>query len=203
LLSDGQSPRCVPTASLGQATSRAPQRQRRAIHCHGEESVRHIATLLRANVGQSDASVEYLARANGYSLFLSSKETAFLLKADSSAKQQGTKKVSPEISRFERGSWLRLQFPNSNPNALMSPVEEQVGKINYLIGSDPKSWHVNIPTYAKVKQRNLYPWRQCCILRNSATTRIRFPRLALAPILARSSSHFPARTKFAWMQTAT
>jgi hypothetical protein len=109
------------------------------------------------NVGQSGASVQYIARANGYSLFLSSKETAFLLKADSSATQQGTKKVSPEVSRFERGSWLRLQFLHSSPNALMSPAEEQVGKINYLIGNDPKSWHVNIPTYAKVKQRNLYP----------------------------------------------
>src|SRR5712675_1334718 len=109
------------------------------------------------NVGQSDASVQYIARANGYSLFLSSKETAFLLKADSSAKQQGSKKVSPEVSRFERGSLLRLQFPNSNPNAVMSPVEEQVGKINYLIGSDAKSWHTNIPIYAKVRQRNLYP----------------------------------------------
>src|ERR1700720_1635448 len=37
-----------------------------------------------ANVGQSDASVQYIARGNGYSLFLSSKGTAFLLKADSS-----------------------------------------------------------------------------------------------------------------------
>ena len=108
------------------------------------------------NVGQSDPAVQYIARGNGYSLFLSSKGTAFLLKADSSAKQD-IKKVSPEASHFERGSSLRLQFPNSNSNARMTPFEEQVGKINYLIGNDPKSWHVNIPTYAKVKQHNLYP----------------------------------------------
>jgi hypothetical protein len=110
-----------------------------------------------SNVGQSDASVQYISRANGYSLFLSSKETTFLLKANSSASQQSTKQASPEAGRFERGSSLRLQFPNSNPSALMSPFEEQVGKINYLIGNDAKAWHVNIPTYAKVKQRNLYP----------------------------------------------
>jgi hypothetical protein len=108
------------------------------------------------NVGQSDASVEYIARANGYSLFLSSNHTTFLLKADS-AKQQSSKKGSSEASRFARGSLLRLQFSNSNPNALMTAVEEQLGKINYLIGSDPKSWHVNIPTYASVKQQSLYP----------------------------------------------
>jgi Beta-propeller repeat/Cep192 domain 4 len=109
------------------------------------------------NVGQSDVSVQYIARGNGYSLFLSSKGTAFLLKADSSARRQDIKKFSPEPSHFERGSSLRLQFPNSDPKALMTPFEEQIGKINYLIGNDPKSWHVNIPTYAKVKQRNLYP----------------------------------------------
>ena len=53
-----------------------------------------------ANVGQSDASVQYIARGNGYSLFLSSKGTSFLLKADSSTKQQDSKEVSPEARRF-------------------------------------------------------------------------------------------------------
>ncbi|HEX4537253.1 MAG TPA: SBBP repeat-containing protein, partial [Candidatus Acidoferrum sp.] len=109
------------------------------------------------NVGQSETSVQYISRANGYSLFLSSAQTTFLLKADSSAKQRGSKKTSPEANHFERGSLLRLQFPDSNPNALMSPVEEQAGKINYLIGNDAKEWRVNVPTYAKVKESNLYP----------------------------------------------
>jgi hypothetical protein len=116
-----------------------------------------LALSFEPNVGQSDASVQYIARGNGYSLFISPKEATFLLKANSSASQRSTKQTSSEASRFERGSSLRLQFPNSNPNASMSPFEEQVGKINYLIGNDRRSWHVNIPTYAKVKQRNLYP----------------------------------------------
>jgi hypothetical protein len=31
------------------------------------------------------------------------------------------------------------------------------GKANYFIGNDPKKWRTNVPTYARVKFRNVYP----------------------------------------------
>ena len=31
------------------------------------------------------------------------------------------------------------------------------GKVNYLIGNAPEKWHKNIPTYAKVRYREIYP----------------------------------------------
>ena len=36
-------------------------------------------------------------------------------------------------------------------------MNEFPGKINYLIGNDPKGWHTNIPMFAKVAQHDLYP----------------------------------------------
>src|SRR5579864_3408819 len=66
------------------------------------------------NVGQSDPAVQYIARANGYSLFLASKETTFLLKASA------RRNVPAETSQFERGSLLRLQFLKSNLSSRMS-----------------------------------------------------------------------------------
>ncbi|MGH9432442.1 MAG: SBBP repeat-containing protein, partial [Terriglobia bacterium] len=31
------------------------------------------------------------------------------------------------------------------------------GKSNYFIGNDPKNWHTNVPNYAEVRYRNVYP----------------------------------------------
>src|SRR5688572_10547238 len=31
------------------------------------------------------------------------------------------------------------------------------GKTNHLMGDDPEQWHTNIPTYAKVRYREVYP----------------------------------------------
>src|SRR6266576_230582 len=36
-------------------------------------------------------------------------------------------------------------------------VDEFPGKANYIIGNDPKKWGTNVPTYAKVRYREVYP----------------------------------------------
>src|SRR3989442_7586593 len=109
------------------------------------------------NVGQSDAQVQYIARANGYSLFLTHRETVLLLKYDSPLTKGQGQSVRIDSNRFEHGSSLRLQFVNSNPDAPMTHSDKLVGKVNYLIGDNPKLWHTNVPTFAKVTQHDLYP----------------------------------------------
>jgi hypothetical protein len=99
------------------------------------------------NLGQSDPQVKFLARADGYTLFLASDETVFLLKAQG---EEGT-------ARTQRGSALRVRFLNSNKTAPIEPSEKLVGKTNYLIGNNPKEWHSGIPTFAKVTQLGVYP----------------------------------------------
>src|SRR5205814_10182358 len=109
------------------------------------------------NVGQTDPQVQYSARANGYSLFLTPQETVFLLKSNASVKSEAAKPASKSSRRFEHGSSLRLQFLNSNAKTSLSAMNEFPGKINYLIGNDPECWHTNIPMFAKVAQHDLYP----------------------------------------------
>ena len=43
------------------------------------------------------------------------------------------------------------------PGARVSGLEELPGKSNYFIGNDPKKWRTNVPNYAKVKYKNIYP----------------------------------------------
>src|SRR5437762_11369184 len=39
----------------------------------------------------------------------------------------------------------------------VSGHNELQGKANYLIGKDPEKWRTNVPTYAKVHYRAVYP----------------------------------------------
>ena len=56
-----------------------------------------------------------------------------------------------------RDSYLRMKLVNANQNAAVSGGDKLPGRINYYIGNDPKKWHTNVPTYAQVRYRNVYP----------------------------------------------
>jgi hypothetical protein len=52
---------------------------------------------------------------------------------------------------------LRLKLAGANTAAKVAGTEELPGKANYFIGNDPKKWCTNVPTYAKVKYKDVYP----------------------------------------------
>src|SRR5262249_3631440 len=52
---------------------------------------------------------------------------------------------------------LRLRFDGATPTAQAAGVERLPGTVNYLLGNQPAKWHTNLPTYAGVVYRDLYP----------------------------------------------
>src|SRR5260370_41787359 len=44
-----------------------------------------------------------------------------------------------------------------NIEALPSAEDELPGTVNYLIGNNPAQWHTGMPTFSKVRYRNVYP----------------------------------------------
>ena len=52
---------------------------------------------------------------------------------------------------------VRLRLVGANAHAAVAGADELPGKVNYLIGNDSKKWRTNVPTYAKVRYRNVYP----------------------------------------------
>jgi uncharacterized repeat protein (TIGR01451 family) len=52
---------------------------------------------------------------------------------------------------------MRLQLIGSNTKAEVTGVDPLPGKSNYLTGSDPATWHTDVPTYAKVRYSDVYP----------------------------------------------
>jgi hypothetical protein len=113
-----------------------------------------------ANQGQTDGGVKYLSRGPGYTLFLTGDEVALALrKPGASPRRLGaTSRLQREDSKGETpSSVLRLKLVNANRNAEVTGASKLPGKVNYFIGNDPKKWRTNVPMYATVKYKDIYP----------------------------------------------
>lgn len=111
-----------------------------------------------ANEGQTDDRVKFLSRGSGYTLFLTSNDAVLVLsrpRIDGKSAFKGrAKPVEPaEVQR----AVLRMKLVGSNPVAQVKGQNKLPGKRNYFVGSDPEKWRTDIPTYARVQYKNIYP----------------------------------------------
>jgi hypothetical protein len=109
-----------------------------------------------ANQGQTDSRVKFVSRGPGYNLFLTQEEAVFSLWADKAALPNVNAKKVNNLKTQRRSALFSIQFMGSNQSIQPKGVEELPIKTNYLIGNDPRNWHSDIPTYAKVKVEGLY-----------------------------------------------
>src|SRR2546427_3395763 len=103
-----------------------------------DQSSPKIPMSFEANQGQADASVKFLARGRGYTLFLSSTQSVLRL-------------------RSAAEPVLRLSVMGGNPYPEIQSLDPLPGRVNYFAGADPQRWRTNIPTYAKILCREVYP----------------------------------------------
>jgi hypothetical protein len=108
------------------------------------------------NTGQADQQVKFLSRGRGYSLFLTANQAVLSLNSPQST-PRAQRQHSKNSSASSAPSAVRIKLVGANPQPQVSGQEELPGKVNYFIGSDPKRWRTNVPTYAKVKYEQVYP----------------------------------------------
>jgi len=115
-----------------------------------------LPLFFEANRGQTDARVKFLARSSGYTLFVTPTETVF-----AGARTTATRGMAPQAGSgagSEPGpAILRMKLLQSNPGPEVSGAKELSGKVNYLIGNNPRDWHTGIPLYEEVRSREVYP----------------------------------------------
>jgi hypothetical protein len=110
-----------------------------------------------ANRGQTDATVKFLARGKGYSVFLTPQESVLSLRQNGSNPQ-----APPTTGRSNQAASpdqvvLRMGLLGANSSAVLSGTDPLPGKTNYFIGHQANGWRANVDTFARVKYSNVYP----------------------------------------------
>jgi hypothetical protein len=115
------------------------------------------------NQGQTDASVKFLARGSGYTLFITSQEAVLSLRkpgtlsrpfSGKGLRSKGFPLPTPEPAP---PTILRLKLDGVQANPVFESLEQLTGISNYFIGKNPAKWHTHIPQYSKVAVHGLYP----------------------------------------------
>lgn len=102
----------------------------------GADPISTLSIAFEPNRGQAPSGIRFLARGPGYTLTLSATEATL-----------APVNASPTVQMRYMGAELpHIVGMNRLP-----------GHVSYLLGRNPKNWHRDIPTFARVEYRNLYP----------------------------------------------
>ncbi len=105
---------------------------------HTVQTYANLPLSFTPNQGQFDPAVTFLSSGSGYSVALTRNEADLTLKSSKPAT-------------------VRMQLLGTAASPAISGLDPLPGTANYLIGNDPKKWHTNLPTYARVRYGQVYP----------------------------------------------
>jgi hypothetical protein len=101
------------------------------------------------NQGQVNSQIKFLSRRAAYSTFLTADGMTLALRPSN---------LTPSAVKQGAGhSILQLKLNGSVKNPVIIGEDQQPGIVNYFIGANPAKWLTNIPTYGKVRYKNVYP----------------------------------------------
>ena len=130
------------------------------------------------NLGQSDPRVRFLSRGRGYTLFITPSEAVLSMRSPSknsrpdylASSRTNSREPAPGIRRgaATRGNdtkkdgagesaVVRISLKGAARAPQIEGVDRMAGRSNYFIGNDPRKWHTDVPNYAKVELKNVYP----------------------------------------------
>ncbi|MBI5233711.1 MAG: SBBP repeat-containing protein, partial [Deltaproteobacteria bacterium] len=104
------------------------------------------------NDGQVDKKVEFYEKGSGHATYFTKEGVYLSLRGtvpDLRAERSGA--VESGLSPI-----VKLSFIGANENPEIIALDEQAGKVNYLIGNDPSKWRSNIPTFSSVLYKDVY-----------------------------------------------
>src|SRR5688572_29150489 len=93
------------------------------------------------NHGQTDAEARFIARGQGYALFLTPSEAVLTLRSGGS----------------EESAVVRMRLVGANSDPAIAGVAPLPGSVSYFHGSDPEKWQAAIPLFEKVRYSEVYP----------------------------------------------
>jgi hypothetical protein len=112
------------------------------------------------NRGQAADPVRFLARGSGYAFLLTPTEAVLNLWKPATREARGAslgndgpgEQREPTISAV-----VRQKLVGAAPAPRVEGLDRLPGVNSYFIGNDPSRWQTRIPTYARVRYRDVYP----------------------------------------------
>jgi len=116
------------------------------------------------NQGQTDSQVKYVARGDGYTLFLTANDAVFSLHSPLKSRDRSPvgRSALPKATMFSgkrdtQNAVVRMQLSGANSLAKVEGSDKLSEIANYFIGNDPRKWRKNVPRYARVSYHDVYP----------------------------------------------
>ena len=145
-----QAHRTTGANSIAQATSPIPSKQ----------DYKTLPAYFEQNRGQSDPRVRYLSHGPNYTVFLTGQGSVLALRKITAAprpaqSEDNGAKRRDQVKVTTASVWINLT--GARRDAQVEGIDPLPGRVNYFIGNDSTKWHTDIPTYARVKYRSVYP----------------------------------------------
>jgi hypothetical protein len=105
----------------------------------GAADFRRRSLTFEANYGQTDGCVDFVARGDGYGLFLTPREAVLVLREGGSDRA------------------LCLRWEETRAGSRVSGEGELPGRSHYFLGHNPARWPIGVPSYRRIRYAGLYP----------------------------------------------
>ncbi|MCA1032798.1 SBBP repeat-containing protein [Bacillus timonensis] len=108
-----------------------------------------IPLFFEENVGQTSEQVKYLSKNNRSTVFFKNNEVVSFLRKPLKKNEKSEVEWSTNV--------VRMKFLNAKHDSKIEGVDKQNGTVNYFKGNDDYNWNVDIPTYSKIRYKQIYP----------------------------------------------
>lgn len=107
-----------------------------------------------SNRGQAETDVKFVGRGDGYSLLLKPGEAVLSLQRQKPERAPEGRQSNDDLSVPRR---ISMKLEGGNSMAMISGVDQQQARANYIIGNDPAKWINGVETYSRVLYSSVYP----------------------------------------------
>jgi len=120
----------------------------------GRSSFVNVPLYFEATDSATSGEFQFVARGQSRSVQLSPQRALLsLVKVD----QPVTGRQRAALTGTVRGRSVAFDFLRANPATQLVGEGELPGRLNYLIGASPAEWRQNLPTFTRVRARQIYP----------------------------------------------
>lgn len=128
-----------------------PDARQSRLKAEARQTYGELPLSFEPNRGQAGNQVRFLSRGPGYSYLLLDREMVFQFQPGGSP---GGSRLPGATGRM---SGLRMRLVNGESRPGIRGENRLRSKSHYLRGTDPRQWRLDVPTFSKVRYRQVYP----------------------------------------------